>query len=172
MNELELQRYRGRLAYWAKKEGHYEPDGRAKWDILNTTLHTTALPILNTADVRHGEELTTLLYMRGTLGKLMGLTTQSIQLLEENGTIPPTNIQIVGDGGSVRNGYTAEQVLVFMELLPLLNFSDRRGSMYTKFSRELWRRWGEMPDGVGVIPKPGATPADYVNRGPRKVVTG
>jgi hypothetical protein len=143
----ELARLRSRVDYWSKKNTVERPKDVLL--VLSTELRWTTT-IRNQEDVRVGQDHTTPLYRVGNLARLLGKSVQTIRLWERQGVIPDSGITLMGkkSGATRQRGYTYDQLRTVYELLPFIDFSDIRGERYTVFSRELWRAWRGMPDGV------------------------
>lgn len=137
----EVQRARGRLSYWRKRP----LVERASPDLFATNL-SIDIRIRNKSDIRFGQTVKSPVYKIGMVAKLLNVTPQAVKVWEENGWIPES-LRLETEGSPVR-GYTFDQVYSIWQLSPLLNFSDKRGSDYYPFFRELKAKWKEMPDGV------------------------
>jgi hypothetical protein len=161
----ELNRLRARLDYWTKKPVTERPKDIML--VLWTDLRWR-ITIRNPKDVRAGKEHSTPVYRVGTLARLLGKSVQTIRLWERQGIIPDSGITLRGTKERFRQrGYTYDQVRTVYELLPFLDYSDVRGERYTIFSRELWRRWRDMPDGV--MPEYEPEPVDAVEPPAKKL---
>lgn len=139
-----VQRLRAKVSHWANQSIEKRPSEK----LFQATMQTE-IAIENPDDVRCGEVVTVPVYESGTFGELLDRGSQSVRLWEGKGTLPPPIIKLAGqEKGHFRRGYTYDQLKVVYDLIPLSNFKDKRGLPYTLFSRELHRRWAQMPDGV------------------------
>lgn len=166
----ELARLRARVDYWTKKEAVERPEDAIR---LLTTEFLGEVEITNSCDARCGEKVTTPLFRVSSVAALLGKSVQTVRLWERDGVIPVSQIILVGRkrGQTTQRGYTYAQMRAIYDLLPLLEFGDVRGAQYAAFSRELWKRWAAMPDGVIAEPRTDDAPPPTKGRR-RRVAAG
>jgi len=145
----ETARLRSKVSYWNGKSDVEIPEGAELADLFHTNI-VAEFKIEDENDPRYGETVRVPVYRTGSLAKLFGKSTQTIRIMERTGVLPDSGVRtVVGqDRGRPKRGYTYDQFRLMYDLLPLMNFSDRRGERYSVFSRELWRRMAQMPSQV------------------------
>ena len=146
----ELARLRAKLDYWAKKSRVKLPKDVV---LLFLPEFMATITVENPKDVRLGKQVRTPVYRVGIFAKMLNKSPQTIRLWERDGILPDSGLSLVGrERGRRKYGqrcYTYAQLRAVFDLLPLLEYGDSRGkNEYTPFSRELWRRWMCLPDGI------------------------
>lgn len=163
----ELARLRSKVSYWNDKSDVEIPEGSDLAELFHTNI-VAEFQIEDENDPRHGETVRVPVYRTGSLAKLFGKGTQTVRIMERAGVLPDGGVRtVVGqDRGRPKRGYTYDQFRLMYDLLPLLNFSDRRGQEYSPFTRELWVRMAKMPSQV--LAKRGSEVAREKPRGRRR----